>query len=59
MIMAQLGVDAREAYVRLQAFAYAHRRLLVDVAHGVVRRRLRFDQDPDPEWDTGPIRPLG
>ena len=47
MIMAQLGVDAKDAYVRLQAFAYADRRLIDDVAHDVVARRLRFDPDPD------------
>lgn len=47
MIMAQLNVDAREAYVRLQARAFADRRLIRDVAHDVVDRRLRFDSDPD------------
>jgi hypothetical protein len=47
MIVAQLGVTAREAYVRMQGFAYAHGRLLDDVAHHVVGRRLRFDPDPD------------
>jgi hypothetical protein len=47
MIMAQLGIDAREAYVRLQAFAYAGRRPIDDVAHDVVSRRLRFAPEPD------------
>jgi GAF domain len=51
MIMAQLGVDAKSAYVRLQGFAYAGRGLIGDVAHEVVARRLRFDQDPDPDPD--------
>jgi ANTAR domain/GAF domain len=51
MIMAQLGVGAREAYVRLQAFAYAGRRLIRDVAHDVVERRLRFDPDSDNDLD--------
>lgn len=55
MIMAQLGVDAREAYVRLQAHAFSHRRLLREVAHQVVRRRLRFDEDPDAERARGPV----
>lgn len=55
MIVAQLGVSAREAYVRLQAYAYAHGRLLHDVAHDVVDRRLRFHPDPDP--DTDPLTP--
>jgi hypothetical protein len=49
MIMAQLGVHAREAYVRLQAFAFANNRLLDDVAHQVVGRLLRFDTDPENE----------
>lgn len=47
MLVSQLGVSARDAYVRMQAFAYAHHRLLDDVAHAVVDGRLRFDQDPD------------
>jgi hypothetical protein len=47
MILAQLGVTAREAYVRMQAFAYAHGRMLSEVASDVINRRLRFDPDPD------------
>jgi hypothetical protein len=47
MVMAQLGTDARAAYVRLQAFAFAHNRLITDVASDVVHRRLRFSPDPD------------
>jgi hypothetical protein len=47
MVTAQLGVTAREAYVRMQAFAYAQGRLLSDIAHDVVHRRLRFDPDVD------------
>ena len=46
MVMAQLGTDARAAYVRLQAFAFAHNRLITDVASDVVHRRLRFPPDP-------------
>ncbi|MDR3662209.1 MAG: GAF and ANTAR domain-containing protein [Mycobacterium sp.] len=46
MIMVQLGAGARDAYVRLQAFAYANDRLINEVAGDVVRRRLRFD----PNW---------
>ena len=52
MIMAQLGVDAREAYVRLQAFAFAANRMLDDVAHHVVGRLLRFDADPGYDGST-------
>jgi hypothetical protein len=47
MIVAQLGVTAHDAYARLQGFAYANDRMLSEVAHAVVRRRLRFDPDPD------------
>ncbi len=51
MIVAQLGIAARQAYVRLRAYAYAHERPLAGVAHDVVQRRLRFDLDPDPHPD--------
>jgi len=47
MVMAQLGTDARSAYVRLQSFAFGNRRLLRDVAKDVVERRLRFHPDAD------------
>ena len=42
MVMAQLGTDARSAYVRLQGFAFGSNRLLKDVASDVVNRRLRL-----------------
>ena len=45
MMMAQLGIDARSAYVRLQAFAFGNGRLLDDVARDVVGGTLRFDPD--------------
>jgi hypothetical protein len=51
MIVAQLGVTAHEAYVRMQGFAYSRGRMLSEVAHAVVQRRLRFDQDPDSSPD--------
>jgi hypothetical protein len=47
MVMAQLRTDARTAYVRLQAFAFANNRLIIDVASDVIGGRLRFDPDPD------------
>jgi hypothetical protein len=47
MVMAQLDIDARAAYVRLQALAFAQNRLITDVASDVVHRRLRFSSDPD------------
>jgi hypothetical protein len=57
MIMVQLGVDARDAYVRLQVFAYGNRRLLNDVAHDVVDRRFRFAPEPDNDRDPDPLTP--
>jgi hypothetical protein len=45
MVMAQLGTDARSAYVRLQSFAFGNGRLLGDVARDVVELRLRFDPE--------------
>jgi ANTAR domain len=45
MIVAQLGVSAHEAFVRMQAFAYSNGRMLSDVAKAVVQRKLRFDGD--------------
>ena len=51
MIVAQLGVTAHEAYLRMQGFAYAQGRMLSDVANDVVSRRLRFDADPDEDPD--------
>jgi hypothetical protein len=56
MVMAQVGTNARSAYVRLQAFAFGNQRLLRDVARDVVERRLRFHPDAD---DSGASeRPL-
>lgn len=45
ILMEQLRIDARSAYVRLQAFAFGNRQSLRDVAGEVVGRRLRFDPD--------------
>jgi hypothetical protein len=47
MIIAQLGVTAAVAFVRLRAYAYAQDRRLRDVAADVVARRLRFRHDTD------------
>ncbi|MBJ7341061.1 GAF and ANTAR domain-containing protein [Mycolicibacterium sp.] len=51
MIVAQLGITAHEAYVRMQGFAYSQGRMLSEVANAVVRRTLRFDVDPDGDQD--------
>jgi hypothetical protein len=45
MILAQLGIPAQDAFVRLRAYAFAHRRPLGDVARDVVARRLVFAED--------------
>jgi hypothetical protein len=59
MVVAQLEVSAREAYVRLQAYAYAHERLLSEVAEDVVHRRLKFtpELDSNPHADADPDHP--
>jgi len=44
MVSAQLEVTVAEALVRLRAHAFAHGRLVADVAAEVVARRLRFDE---------------
>ncbi|MGW4099705.1 GAF and ANTAR domain-containing protein [Mycobacterium sp. NPDC004974] len=53
MVVVQLGVSAREAYVRLQAYAFSHGMLLSQVAHAIVHRQLRFNPDPDPDPEAG------
>jgi glucose-6-phosphate isomerase len=51
-VAAQLGIDARSAYVRLQAFAFGNGQPLRDVARDVVGQRLRFNPDHDPSAGT-------
>jgi hypothetical protein len=46
MIVAQLGVSAAVALIRLRAYAYAHEQRLRDVAANVVARRIRFHAEP-------------
>lgn len=43
MVMAQLGVDATEALVRLRAHAYVAGRTASEVARDIVDRRLRLE----------------
>jgi hypothetical protein len=45
MVMVQLGISINEAMVRMRAYAFAEGRSLGEIAHDVVTRRLRFDQD--------------
>ena len=45
MVLVQLGVSAQDALARLRAYAFLEQRLLSDVAHDVVSRRLRFTPD--------------
>jgi hypothetical protein len=56
MVMAQVGANARSAYVCLQAYAFGHQRLLGDVARDVVERRLRFH--PDADDSSAPQQPV-
>jgi hypothetical protein len=51
MISVQLGVSLAEASVRLRARAFASGRPLGEIADDVVGRRLRFDPDPDLDYD--------
>ncbi|MHA6622449.1 GAF domain-containing protein [Pseudonocardia sp. DLS-67] len=45
MVVAQLGLNASDAFARLRAHAFAENQLLGDVAHDVVNRQLRFTED--------------
>lgn len=45
MVLVQLGVSATDALARMRAYAFVEQRLLSDVAHDVVSRRLSFTQD--------------
>jgi hypothetical protein len=47
MVIAQLSVAARIAYLRLRAYAFAHDKPLTEVAREVIERRLRFDPDDE------------
>jgi hypothetical protein len=42
MVIAQLGLSAADALARMRAYAFSHDRLLIDVAHDIVARRLTF-----------------
>lgn len=54
MVVAQLDVTVREAYARLQGYAFAHSRGLDDVAADVVHRGLRIDTDPEDDHAAQP-----
>ncbi len=45
MVLAQLGISATDALARMRAYAFVEQRLLNEVAHDVVTRRLRFTPD--------------
>jgi hypothetical protein len=47
MMKVQLGVSMEEAFVRLQAYAFAHGRPIGDVAADVVARRLRVGKEDE------------
>lgn len=45
MLMAQLGVGAELALIRLRAYAYAHDRRAVDVARDIIARRIILEEN--------------
>jgi hypothetical protein len=45
MVLAQLDISATDALARLRAYAFAHQRLLIDVAADVVARRVSFTDE--------------
>jgi hypothetical protein len=47
MVVAQLEVPARIAYLRLRAYAFAHDTPMTTVARDVIERRLRFNPDDE------------
>jgi hypothetical protein len=47
MMQVQLGLNSSTALARLRGYAFAHQRLLSDVAHDVVERTLVFTHDMD------------
>ena len=53
MIVAQLGVTAREAYLGCRVSRLHAGVCSSDVAHAIVDRRLRFDPDPEAGSEGG------
>jgi GAF domain-containing protein len=47
MVVAQLGLSSSKALARLRAYAFAHQRLLSDVARDVIERTLMFTHHMD------------
>lgn len=45
MLMAQLGVSAEQALIRLRGHAFAHERRAIDVAHDIIARKLVLESD--------------
>jgi hypothetical protein len=54
MVIAQLGVTAAEALVRIRGYAYAHDTTASRVAYDIIERRLRLADD---QTGTGPKEP--
>jgi hypothetical protein len=52
MVVAQLGTKADDAYLIIQARAFAEGRSMQDVARDVIERRLRFTDDPPPPGEA-------
>ncbi|MBL1074801.1 GAF and ANTAR domain-containing protein [Nocardia sp. 2] len=45
MTSAQLGIEIADAYARLRGYAFTHGLSLVEVAHGVVDRKVRIEPE--------------
>lgn len=45
MVQVQLGVSGTDALARMRGHAFVHQRLLIEVAHDVVHRRLVFTEE--------------
>jgi hypothetical protein len=50
MVMMQLGIPVADALARIRGYAFVHQRLLIDIAHEVVARRLSFTNDPGDDY---------
>jgi hypothetical protein len=52
MVVAQLGIEERDALALLRAHAYSHDQSMSRTAHAVVARELTFTENPDQEIES-------
>ena len=52
MVVAQLGIEERDALALLRAHAYSHDQSVGRTAHAVVARQLTFTENPDQEIES-------